>query len=396
MSLRLRHMSLSQVAALAAQLAQRAVLYAAQERRWQSDGRAQARAEVLTIREAAKYEGELSALRSQCERQEAALAAASGQLALATERAAGAQATAAAAVRRADAAEREAAALGATGEALETEVARLRVADVGAMESAWAGQLDQLQRAHASERAERLREVEQLGRQLQERGEACEGLRRQAQRWADETEDLRRTNKGLRAAVEAFGVGGRDNAIELLLAQLHAAQELANQRQGPTSAHAAPSTPVALTPAPPASAFPSAFPSTSAQPEGGGHRRLLHALDALSLDAPSLDESTAAAPKARDAATATDETRAETDGRTERELALLAGEVDRLQRYVASLFSVQPRIAPEHFGEHNSRVQEFRHAGVLRAQGGRGAAAAAGGGEGGECACAPSCAGALR
>ena len=120
------------------------MLYAAHERRAAAESRGLERVNTATIREAAKYEGEIASLQAQIARGEQQLRDAQAAAALAGERRSAAEVLSRDAGRRADEAERQLAAAESQGDALREEVERLRVSDVGEMEAAWGRQLEQL------------------------------------------------------------------------------------------------------------------------------------------------------------------------------------------------------------------------------------------------------------
>ena len=91
---------------LASQLAQRAVLYAAHERRAAAEQRDVERVNTATIREAAKFEGEIASLREQIGRIEQQLREANNKAALCEQRSEEAEASRRDAAQRADEAER--------------------------------------------------------------------------------------------------------------------------------------------------------------------------------------------------------------------------------------------------------------------------------------------------
>jgi hypothetical protein len=177
-----------------------------------------------------KFEGEIEALRGGMLRSEQALALAQHSTALATEKCLAASSTAASATRRADEAERNLASSVSETQALREEVARLRIADVGEMESAWASQLEQLQRVIQNERKEAAAAHEQLIRRLENQEGMLSAATHAARSWEEETSALRIAHDTLKRTVAAFSGGGRDGAIESLLEQLHAARK--SLRQG--------------------------------------------------------------------------------------------------------------------------------------------------------------------
>ena len=107
---------------LASQLAQRAVLYAAHERRAAAEQRDVERVNTATIREAAKFEGEIASLREQIGRIEQQLREPNNKAALCEQRSEEAEASRRDAAQRADEAERSLLQAVSQGVALQEEV----------------------------------------------------------------------------------------------------------------------------------------------------------------------------------------------------------------------------------------------------------------------------------
>ena len=117
------------------------MLYSAHERRWKAEEQTKDRVNAVSIKQAGMVEGTVGALKSQVERLEQQLGGALEAKALAEAKAESQERQCESHRSMRLKAEQEQAAAGSEVAVLREEVARLRVADIGEMESAWAAQV---------------------------------------------------------------------------------------------------------------------------------------------------------------------------------------------------------------------------------------------------------------